>query len=471
MGILKKMSIINKGLRYKLMIAFSLMTVIPLLSSVYALAPFLFPGFETHINLDLLVFLSVIISLLGLVLAKGMINAVVELATEARKIAGGDYDRQIKISGEDELGTLGRSINTMTLRIKSNLDELKSYGNSMKDINVEIHKKVLALSSLLQIGDIISAGSIQLDQLLEMTLEKASGLFDTGFSALYLAREEGGNFIMKVSRNVDKEKLDDIVVEREGSGILEKALESRSILKFDSSAKIPKDLDHFGKRHNLKNFLAIPIFSDRTLFGLLIVGNRLSDFKYTTDDVDLVNVFAKHMTIAIESDMLSRRNEELVTRDDLTGLFNKRYTMSRLEEEIKRAIFYQRPCSLIAVNVDNFRKFREDKGELAAEEAIKRIAKIIKDHTSPVGKAARIGGDEFAMLLPEKNKREASYIAEEVRKKVESVNVLKDGKANLTVSVGVSENPIDGATSDELFKKAMDSVEQAKLLGKNRVVA
>ncbi len=471
MGILKKMSIVNKGLRYKLMIAFSLMTVIPLLASVYALSPFLFPSFQSYVKLDLLVFISVIISLLGLILAKGTIGAVVELAAEARKIAGGDYGRQIKTSGDDELGTLGRSINAMTQRIKSNLNELKSYGQSMKDINVEMHKKVLTLSSLLLIGDIISAGSVQLDSLLEMALEKASGLFDTGFGVLYLAREEGGNFIMKASHNVDKEKLGDIIVEREGSGILEKAMESRSMLKFDSSAKMPKDLDDLRKRHNLKNFLAIPLFSDRVLFGLLIIGNRLSDFNYTTDDVELVNVFAKHITIAIENDILSRRNEELVTRDDLTGLFNKRYTMSRLEEEIKRAIFYQRPCSLIAVNVDNFLKFRESKGELAAEEAIKRIAKIIRDHTSPVGKAARIGGDEFAMLLPEKNKREASYIAEEVRKKVEAANVLRDGKANLTVSVGVSENPIDGATGDELFKKAMDSVEQAKLLGKNRVVA
>jgi diguanylate cyclase (GGDEF)-like protein len=148
------------------------------------------------------------------------------------------------------------------------------------------------------------------------------------------------------------------------------------------------------------------------------------------------------------------------------GIAPRRTKLSRLAHEHSRLTE-----QVIAVNVDNFLKFRESNGELAAEEAIKRVAKIVKDHTSPVGKAARIGGDEFAMLLPEKNKREASYVAEEVRKKVEATNVLRDGKANLTVSVGVSENPIDGATSDELFKKAMDSVEQAKLLGKNRVVA
>ena len=96
---------------------------------------------------------------------------------------------------------------------------------------------------------------------------------------------------------------------------------------------------------------------------------------------------------------------------------------------------------------------------------------MVKDNTIPVGKAARIGGDEFAMLLPEKNKREASFIAEEVRNKISSTNVLKEGTASLTVSVGVSENPIDGATSDELFKKAFDAMKQAKSSGKNKVVS
>jgi diguanylate cyclase (GGDEF)-like protein len=471
MGMFKRLSIINKGLRYKLMLSFSLMAIIPLLVCIYAIAPYLFPGFDHQANIDLVVFISVIISLLGLVVAKGTVDAVVELSVEARRIASGDFSHEIKITGDDELGTLGQSINSMTQRIKSNLDELKSYGQSMKEINVEIHKKVITLSSLLQIGDIISAGAVQIDPLLDMALEKASGLFDTGFGALYMPREEGGNFIMKASFNVDKEKLDDIVIRRDGAGLLEKAIEDRTIMKVDGSAKQPREADDFKKAHNLKNFLGIPIFSDRALFGFLIVGNRLTDFRYTPEDIELVNVFAKHITIAIESDILNKRNEELVTRDDLTGLYNKRYTMSRLEEEIKRAIFYQRPCSFLTFNVDNFRKFRETKGELAAEEALKRIAKIIKDNTSPVGKAARISGDEFAMLLPEKNKREASYIAEDVRKKIEAANVLKEGKAHLTVSVGVSENPIDGATSDELFKKAMDSLEQAKILGKNRVVA
>ena len=102
---------------------------------------------------------------------------------------------------------------------------------------------------------------------------------------------------------------------------------------------------------------------------------------------------------------------------------------------------------------------------------LKKVAKLIKENTTPVGKASRIGGDEFAMLLPEKNKREAAEIAEDIRKKIEAANFSGDDRLKITVCGGVGENPIDGSTQEELFKKAMEALKSAKSLGKNRVVA
>ena len=176
----------------------------------------------------------------------------------------------------------------------------------------------------------------------------------------------------------------------------------------------------------------------------------------------MMRVFGKQIAIAIEGDILSRKTSELSITDDLTNLYNKRFIMIRLEEEIKRSIFYQRPCSFIVLSMDQFDAFRKTYGELAAEEALRRIAKSLKDNMVPIGKAARISGSEFAVLLPEKNKREASRIAEEMRKIIETTNLLRDGKAMVKVAIGVSENPIDGATSDELFRKAEEAIRQAK---------
>lgn len=470
MPIFKKFSVKNKGLKQKLTIAFSLMAVIPLLACIYLLSPYLTPDFQSIASYAAIIFASMVISILGLIIAKKIINAVVNISIETRRISEGDYDRQINLPRDDELGNLGQSINAMTQRIKSNLDELKNYGQSMKDINTEIQKKVTSLSSLLQIDEIISTGSSQIDTLLEMGVGKASNVFDMGFGALYMPREEGGDFIAKVCYNVDNEKLAEIVIKRDGRGVLEGVIERKKLLYASNGMKIPKDVDNFKKTYNLKNFIAIPLYSDRVAFGLLLLGNRLSDFTYTSDDIDLVTVFAKHITIAIESDILEKKNRELATTDDLTGLYNKHYILIRLEEEIKRAIFYQRPCALAVFRIDNFKSFREASGEPASQEIIKKIAKVIRDNNIPIGRAARIGEDEFAMLLPEKNKKEAVHITAEVRKKIEKANVLNVGKVTLTVISGVSENPIDGTTSDELFKKAIASLDQPKISDNNRVV-
>ena len=471
MGVFKKITLANKGLRYKLLLAFSLMSIIPLLSCTYVISVYLFPQLDNIFHVSMVIVAAIFIAILGLILARGLVDPVIGMAIEAKMIASGEYDRKLAVASDDEVGNLGQSINSMTQKIRSNLDELKSYGQRMREINAEVHKKVLALSSLLQIGDIISTGSVKLDALLEMAVEKASMVFDTGFGVLYMPKNEVGDFIARTSYNIEKEKVEDAVVRKGDRGIFEKTLEEQTLLTLDKSTKRTKEIGDFLDSYGLKNILALPLHSGKRTLGLLLIGNRLDDFKFKTDDIDLVKVFAKQITIAIESDILSKKTEELAIKDDLTDLYNKTFILSRLEEEIKRAIFYQRPCSFIVFNIDNFKKLRDTHGELAAEEVLKRMAKLIRDNSTPVGKVARISGDAFAMLLPEKNKKEAVRIAEDVRQKIEATNLLREGQATITVSGGVSENPIDGTTGDELFKKATGALAQAKSSGKNKIIA
>lgn len=470
-GFFKKMSIVPKGLRYKLIMAFSLMSVIPIMACAYIIFSNFFPSGSELISILVVVCISVIIAFLGLVLARGLVDPVIDMAIEAKMIASGEFTREVSVSSHDEIGILGESINSMTQKIRMNLDELKSFGQRTKELNIEIHKKVLALSSLLQIGDLVSSGSTELDAILELSVQKVAMLFDGGFCVFYMIpKEESNEFLPKASSNVHEEGLLDVVV-RKGAGFLGKVVQNKNMVIIDRSTKITREIEEFKVSHNIKNMVMVPIFSGNKDYGLFAVGNRQEDYRYKADDLDLIKIFSKQITIAIENDIWIKKTEEFSIKDDLTDLYNKNYILSRLDEEIRRSIFYQRPCSFLVFNIDNFKALRDAQGELVAEEVIKKLAKIMKDNTTPVGKAARIGGDEFAMLLPEKNKRQAAEIAEELRKKIESTNFSRDGKLMITVSGGVSENPIDGSTQDELFKKAMEAVRSAKTLGKNRVVA
>jgi len=470
-GMFKRMSLAPKGLRYKLIMSFSLMSIIPLMACAYIIFSFTFPEFGELINTVSVVVLSVVIAVLGLVLAKGFVDPVIDMAIEAKMIASGEFNREISVSGNDEIGILGESINSMTQKIRMNLDELKSFGQRTKELNVEIHRKVLALSSLLQIGDLVASGSTELNAVLELSVQKVSMLFDGGFCVFYMMlKEESDEFLPKAHSNIHEEALLDIIVKK-GEGFLGKASKNRTFTMVDKAAKPNRETEEFMALHKIKSMIVSPIYSGNKDYGLFIIGNNTEDYRYKLDDIDLVKIFSKQITIAIENDIWIKKTEQFSVKDDLTELYNKNYILSRLDEEIRRSIFYQRPCSFLIFNIDNFKSMRDTYGELTAEDALRKVAKIIKESATPVGKAARIGGDEFALLLPEKNKREAADIAEGLRKKIEAANFSSDGKLKLTVSGGVGENPIDGSTQEELFKKAMETLNSAKSLGKNRVVA
>jgi len=238
MGIFKRAAFVtNKGLRYKLLLAFSLMSIIPLLACTYVISLYVFPQLDSLVSVSLVVFVSIMIALLGLLLARSLINPVIDMAIEAKMIAGGQYDKSLSVPTDDEVGNLAISINTMTQKIKTNLDELKTYGQKMKEINTDVHKKVLALSSLLQIGDVISSGSIQLDSLLEMALEKTAMLFDSGFGILYFAKSDEFDFVPKVDCGQEGGRLKELIIKRRGHGILDKAMDSRNVLIIDSVYK------------------------------------------------------------------------------------------------------------------------------------------------------------------------------------------------------------------------------------------
>ena len=103
--------------------------------------------------------------------------------------------------------------------------------------------------------------------------------------------------------------------------------------------------------------------------------------------------------------------------------------------------------------------------------AIKKIATLMRDSITDIDRVGRTGDDEFSVILPEKNKRQAQEIAENIRKRIESVfSEGQDKDKLLTLSAGLSENPLDGVDADQLIKKAKELLVKAKAQGRNRVV-
>jgi diguanylate cyclase (GGDEF)-like protein len=291
-------------------------------------------------------------------------------------------------------------------------------------------------------------------------------------SAYLLFREENQeNFYMKTADGMNVQQMLKLNIDSKDD-LFGKIVRTNKPLVLDSENTAGEIVANaFYEKFGLKNTMALPVYLMGRVMAILGIGNVRESFVYGKEDLELLDIFAKQISIALENNLLMHRVETLEIKDALTGLYNEGFIRNRLQEEIKRAISYQRPCSFVVLNLDNYQRYRQEFGTLQAEAILKRVSSIIRDSITEIDRVGRTGGKEFAIVVPEKNKRKAQDLAEDIRKKIEFTFMEeRDATKRLTISGGVSENPLDGITADELINKARELVDLAKKQGKNRIV-
>lgn len=157
--------------------------------------------------------------------------------------------------------------------------------------------------------------------------------------------------------------------------------------------------------------------------------------------------------------------EKLASSDPLTGLRNKRYFADRLSSEFERARRYNRPLSLLLLDLDNFKTVNDTHGHTEGDGALLKISQVLVDTLRSTDLLARLGGDEFSIILPETSGDGALVVAERIRSIICSDQYFQDLK--LTVSIGAASYPDHATTSDELRKATDRGLMKAKAIGKN----
>jgi len=156
--------------------------------------------------------------------------------------------------------------------------------------------------------------------------------------------------------------------------------------------------------------------------------------------------------------------------DHLTGLYNRGYFEEALSNEISRAKRYGTEFSLLFMDIDNFKQVNDTVGHLAGDLALKKISKLLKSEKRAEDIAARYGGEELVLVLPETGKANALIKAERIRQRVEELALSLNGQSfNVTLSGGVATYPRDAETSTELIEAADKALYRAKSEGKNQI--
>jgi diguanylate cyclase (GGDEF)-like protein len=196
--------------------------------------------------------------------------------------------------------------------------------------------------------------------------------------------------------------------------------------------------------------------------------NEVGALGYITDPTDLDLLLARTRTL-LEFKAYLDVCEEAAFTDHLTGLANRRRFERQLEREVGRVERFGHPFTLLMLDIDSFKKLNDSFGHDAGDDAIRRLGKVLREGTRGIDLAARIGGEEFAVLLVETRKDVGCEVAERLRAAIKSLEIPRAG--HITASFGVAECPNDAQTAADILKAVDVALYEAKRKGRDQVVA
>lgn len=195
---------------------------------------------------------------------------------------------------------------------------------------------------------------------------------------------------------------------------------------------------------------------------------------FSVADLDRFQAVAHQVAAALETAQQYQRSQELSTRDELTGLFNRRHFFDQLEKELQRARRYRRVFALLLLDLDDFKGYNDTHGHLQGDAALQAVARLLLASTRRADTVARFGGEEFVVLLPEITAAGAAVVAEKIRAAVAGypfAGAAAPAGGPLTVTVGLAAYPTHAADGLELVDCADRAMYLGKQQGRNRVTS
>jgi diguanylate cyclase (GGDEF)-like protein len=206
---------------------------------------------------------------------------------------------------------------------------------------------------------------------------------------------------------------------------------------------------------------------DLRAVGTMSLFWRSPEHELDSEQIEQAESLAESSMPAIENARRYGEARKLAETDALTGLYNQRYFHETLRREVMRAQRYERSLALIVFDLDDFKRVNDEIGHLAGDRVLSQASERLREAVRSVDVACRIGGDEFAVILPESGAGDADQLYRRVHNAMRGTALGPDGQ-RLRVSAGIAELE-HGDTAASLFERADAALYRAKDLGKDRV--
>ena len=219
------------------------------------------------------------------------------------------------------------------------------------------------------------------------------------------------------------------------------------------------------KATNTKSYVLVPLSYKHSHFGSLLVFSSREEA--TENELNFLNLFAKQIELAITIADLFQAVKEQANTDGMTGLYNRRYFEEFIKKEAIRANRQNQKFTVIGLDLDHLKRINDKYGHNYGDLAIKAIAEVLKSSCRSIDIAARMGGEEFNVILPGVDSQGGMIFAERIRKTIENISLEKIG--HITASIGVGTYFEHSEDIDELLELVDNAMYSSKRNGRNRV--
>lgn len=339
-----------------------------------------------------------------------------------------------EINRKDEIGTLTRKI----------IDFEKSMKNIISSYEKILQQKGTNLSILLQCISEFNMAKKPVD-VAKVIAKLCNGNFPIKIYDVYIVnpieKEEFYQNLQIINREEAKEILD--------------------MLNFNPNNNFytSKDIKLFA--YNVtEDYILIPLRRNEKLYGFIATSTPTSN-----DLQDTTLSILYHLTVSLENSFLYEHTEKLSYVDPLTGVYNKRKIDEILENEVSRALRYNRPLSLIFIDIDHFKNINDTYGHIIGDNFLKELALFLLRNTRNIDTIGRFGGEEFVCILPETDLESAYKVGEKLRVRwniERHIIPIKIDEKIGTLSMGISNLPTHSKNARELLILADNALYKAK---------
>jgi diguanylate cyclase (GGDEF)-like protein len=313
--------------------------------------------------------------------------------------------------------------------------------------------------------------SLDLTQVGKTIAEETFDLFaQSGSVIVYLFNHEHNCLEVLFSKKINPEI---IIKEKNGDMFDEWVLRHNQALLVEDSNndfRFDPELVKNSISRPIGSIMIAPLTTADRFIGVLRIESSQYD-KFLHDDLRFLSTISNPASISLENSVLFERTEDLAIRDGLTGLYLRRFLDERGKEEMQYALKQKYELSVLMIDIDHFKSYNDNFGHRSGDIVLMHIADLLKGvFSAPHHLVSRFGGEEFFVLLPMTNKKEALVLAENLRKGIQDgIIFLRRTPVKITVSIGVANFPADGSSWLDLVKHSDAAMYEAKQKGRNRV--